>query len=66
MWDGLFSLLRAGLDFASQLAGKTSKPNPAADETVDAAKARAGTAAGAAANLASHKADDHASTAKHT
>lgn len=55
MWESLFSLLKAGLDFVAKVwPSKSSTPAQAPEETVDATKARAGTAAGAAANTASH------------
>lgn len=52
-WTALFGAITAGFKF---LGGLFSKKQTASTEPVDAQAARAGTAAGAAANTASHTA----------
>jgi hypothetical protein len=55
MWLELFGLLGKGLDLAKSLVGGGSKDTPSpVEDTENPAAAREGTAAGAAANLASH------------
>lgn len=54
-WTALFGAITAGFNFFSSLFGKKQQP-VAEEEPVDAEAARNGTAAGAAANTASHSA----------
>lgn len=54
-WAALLGAITAGFNFFGELLGK-KKPTPVEEEPVDAQAARAGTAAGAAANTASHTA----------
>ena len=56
-WAALFGFLTSALEFCGKLLpGKSSGVTDAAEGLVDAPAARAGTAAGAAANTASHMA----------
>jgi hypothetical protein len=55
MWDAIFSLLGKGLDLAKGLIGSGKSAGSAVvADTENPSAARAGTAAGAAANHASH------------
>jgi hypothetical protein len=53
MWSALFAAVGEGFRMVSSLWGKSPAPEPQ-PEPVDSSAARAGTAAGAAANHASH------------
>ena len=60
MWTSLFEAIAEGFKFLTSIVSK----NPSTSDSVDAAAARHGTAAGAAANEASHRAGNVARETK--
>lgn len=54
MWASLFAAIGEGFRTIASLWGKNPEPPPIATDPLDADAARAGTAAGAAANHAGH------------